>query len=69
MVAKVNFYSSLDTWQDFCRQVVMLYTNVGKLEIIYLQKLESIFEASEDNVKTAKMADIRKELSPPGYTE
>jgi hypothetical protein len=69
MIAKVNFHGPQETWQDFCRQVVKLYTNIGKLETIYLQKLEFEFEASEDNVKPEEKADVSKNPPPPGYTE
>jgi hypothetical protein len=66
MIAKVNFHSPQETWQDFCRQVIKLYTNVGKLETIYLQKLEFEFEASKDNIKIEEKADINKDPAPPG---
>jgi hypothetical protein len=69
MLAKLNFNGSKETWQDFCRQVIKLYTDVGKLETIYLQKLEFEFEASEDNVKTEEKADISKDSPLPGYTK
>jgi hypothetical protein len=69
MVAKVNFQGTQETWQDYCRQVIKLYADVGKLETIYLQKLEFEFEASEANVKTEEKADISKNPPPPGYTK
>jgi hypothetical protein len=69
MIAKVDFRGPQDTWRDFCRQVVKLYTNVGKLETIYLQRLEFEFEASEDNVKTEEKVDVNKDTLPPGYSE
>lgn len=71
MVAKVNFHGSQETWQSFCRQVVKLYASnkLGKLETIYLQKLEFEFEASDDIVKPVEKADMNKDQQPPGYTE
>jgi hypothetical protein len=69
MVAKVNFHGPQEIWQEFCRQVVKLYTDIGKLETIYLQKLEFEFEASEDDAKSDEKADINKDPPPPGYGE
>jgi hypothetical protein len=69
MIANVDFHCPRETWQDFCRQVVKLYAEVGKLETIYLRKLEFEFEASEDSIITEEKADINKDPLPPGYTD
>jgi hypothetical protein len=72
MTAQLNFQGPPDMWRDFCRQVVKLYAKIGKLESIYLQKLEFEFEASSDGIQTASgraESSRYEDVPPPGYTK
>jgi hypothetical protein len=72
ITAQMNFQGPPDMWRDFCRQVVRLYTKIGKLESIYLQKLEFEFEASSDAIQTASTraeSSRSEDVPPPAYAK
>jgi hypothetical protein len=69
MIAHVDFKGPPDVWQRFCNRVVELYGQIGKLQSIYLQKLELEFEAAEEKPSIANAGVINKVNSPPLYTE
>jgi hypothetical protein len=71
MTAKINFHGSPAVWENYCREVVKLYKKIGKLESIYLQKLDFEFEASSEQVFASKQAESSSNVDapPPNYTE
>lgn len=68
LVIKMSYHGSAEQWQSYCRRVGQLWTGIGGLRSIYLQRLDYEFEVhdrkEQGKLVATETAVTNQELQP-----